>query len=187
MDLATYTLRDIAREVNLPESTIRYYRDAFAGYIPTVGLGRRRRYAPEALDIFRIIVDGFAQNLSREDIEVRLQEVTPQVSTTPVPAIPTSLRLHRHTPVQNQPTEQLIATIMDGERERRDVMWQLAREIGRMGEVLERQQMALVQITQHLDWGANRLLPSGQDGMPVPYTGPAPPVPNEGSLARELH
>jgi hypothetical protein len=76
---------------------------------------------------------------------------------------------------------------MDGERERRDVMWQLAREIVRMGEVLERQQMALVQITQHLDWGANRMLPPGQDGLPVPYTGPAPPVPNESSLASELH
>ena len=187
MDSQTYTLRDIAREVNLPESTIRYYRDAFAAYIPTVGLGRRRRYAPEALDIFRMIVDGFAQSLSREDIEARLQEVLPQVSTTPVPAAPTALRLHRHTPVQNQPTEQLIATIMDGERERRDVMWQLAREIVRMGEVLERQQMALVQITQHLDWGANRMLPAGQDGLPVPYTGPAPPVPNESSLANELH
>jgi DNA-binding transcriptional MerR regulator len=187
MDGPTYTLRDIAREVNLPESTIRYYRDTFAGYIPTVGLGRRRRYAPEALDLFRIIVDGFAQNLSREDVEVRLQEASPQVSTTPLPPASTALRLHHQTPVQNQPTEQLIATIMDGERERRDVMWQLAREIVRMGEVLERQQMALVQITQHLDWGANRMLQPGPGGMPVPYTGPAPPVPNESSLASELH
>ena len=67
--------------------------------------------------------------------------------------------------------------------------WQLAREIVRMGEVLERQQMTLVQITQHLDWGANRALPPGQNVSPVPYTGmtPAqPPVPDESSLAREL-
>ncbi|MBI4502559.1 MAG: MerR family transcriptional regulator [Gemmatimonadetes bacterium] len=188
MEQRTYTLREVARELGLPESTVRYYRDAFALYIPTVGLGRRRRYPEDALDVFRIIAHGFAQNMAREDIEARIQHGEPRVSSQAVTqAAP--MRVHRRTPDSGTPTEELVSTIMDSERERRDVMWQLAREIVRMGEVLERQQMTLVQITQHLDWGANRALPPGQDLSPVPYSGmtPAqPPVPDEGSLAREL-
>jgi DNA-binding transcriptional MerR regulator len=183
MDVPAYTLREIARELNLPESTIRYYRDAFAAYIPTVGMGRRRRYPAEALELFRTIAAGYSQNLSREEIESNLPAPTYVEQTE---TKPTALRLHRQPPPP--PPEQIVA-MMDSERERRDVMWQLAREIVRMGEVLERQQLALMQITQHLDWGANRALPP-VPGLPVPYTGapvaPAPPRPDEQELAREL-
>ena len=188
MDSPTVTLREIARDMNLPESTIRYYRDSFSQYIPTVGLGRRRRYPADALELFRIISQGYAQNWSREDIEARLAEIAPANAGSPPAAPSTSLRLHRQTPAASQPTEELMATMMDGERERRDVMWQLAREIVRMGEVLERQQMALMQITQHLDWGSRAIAPI--PGLPMPYLGPqgqAPGVPDETALAKELH
>src|SRR5947208_8285610 len=84
MESRNYTLREIARELNLPESTIRYYRDAFEAYIPAVGMGRRRRYPAEALDILRVIADGFAGNLAREDIEVQIQQVTPSSRTSAV-------------------------------------------------------------------------------------------------------
>src|SRR5262245_27904038 len=98
MDGAGYTLREIARELNLPESTIRYYRDALAAYIPTVGLVRRRPYPADALDIFRTIADGYSQNLSREDIEANLpgEVARAEPRTTP-------LRLHRHVPVAVAP------------------------------------------------------------------------------------
>ncbi len=187
MESASYTLRDIARELNLPESTIRYYRDLFALYIPTEGMGRRRRYPAQALDLFRIIADGYSQNLAREEIEARVQGVAPALEVPPQGTRPTPLRLHRQAPVASQPTDQLVATIMDGERERRDVMWQLAREIVRMGEVLERQQVALVQISQQLD---GRALMPGTSMTPVPYASevPAPPAaPEESALAQELH
>lgn len=187
MDGPTFTLREIAREMNLPESTIRYYRDSFALYIPAVGLGRRRRYPAAALDLFRIIAEGYSQNWTREDIEARLGEISPPAASQSQPlARPgNALRLHRQTPVSPRPTEELVATLLDEERERRDVMWQLAREIVRMGEVLERQQLALMQITQHLDWGSRALPPI--PGLPVPYTGErAPAVPDESALASEL-
>lgn len=45
---ALHTLREIARTLGLPESTVRYYRDAFSSYVPTVGRGWRRRYPPAA-------------------------------------------------------------------------------------------------------------------------------------------
>ncbi len=190
MNGATYTLREIAGELNLPESTIRYYRDAFASHIPTVGLGRRRRYPTEAIEVFRVITEGYAHSLSREEIEVRVQQVAPPVTSTPEVTQTTALRLHRQAPIASQSTEALMATMMDGERERRDVMWQMTRELVRMGEVLDRQAMALVQITQHLEWGGNRALPPGQGVAPVPYTGgvvPAAPVRDEAALAKELH
>src|SRR5260370_42641922 len=135
----SYTLREIAREMNLPESTLRYYRDAFELFIPTVGLGRRRRYPSPAREIFQLIAEGFAQNLAREDIESRIQEVAPAAATRAV-ARAAPVRIQRQSDA-GAPTEELVSTIIDSERERRDIMWQLAREIVRMGEVLERQQM----------------------------------------------
>ena len=59
------TVREIARELGLPESTVRYYRDAFAGYLPAVGTGRRRRYPLEAIPLLRVVADGYAQNRAR--------------------------------------------------------------------------------------------------------------------------
>ena len=190
MNGATYTLREIAGELNLPESTVRYYRDTFAAYIPTVGLGRRRRYPAEATEVFRIITEGYAQSLSREAIEARVQQAVPPVTGEPLIPRTTALRLHRQAPVTSQPTEALMATMMEGERERRDVMWQMTRELVRMGEVLDRQQMALGQITQHLEWGGNRALAPGQGMAAVPYNGgsvPAAPVRDDAALAKELH
>lgn len=40
-------MREIARQCELPESTLRVYRDEFEAFLPAVGEGKRRRY-PEA-------------------------------------------------------------------------------------------------------------------------------------------
>ena len=63
---------EIARELGLPESTVRYYRDAFAGYLPAVGTGRRRRYPLEAIPLLRVVADGYAQNRARDQDYVEL-------------------------------------------------------------------------------------------------------------------
>lgn len=156
MDHAGYTIREIARELNLPESTIRYYRDAFALYLPTWGMGRRRRYPPEALELLRLIADGYAQSQTREQIEARVQEVAAPVAAArpaPRPTPPTR-------PVMN---EQMTATMLGDELERRDVMWQMAKEIVRIGERIERQHMLLGEIARRLELTSNRTLGSGFD------------------------
>ena len=62
------TLKDIAVELDLPESTLRKYRDAYPQFIPTVGSGRDRRYPPEASDVFMAIRKYRAyEHLSWED------------------------------------------------------------------------------------------------------------------------
>lgn len=194
MDAPAYTLREIARELSLPESTIRYYRDAFALYLPAVGLGRRRRYPAEALELFRVIAESYSQNLSREDIEAKLQAVAPQ-PTLPQPDAPgaappgTSLRLHSHTSLSGLQNEELVASILDGERDRREVMWQIAREIVRMGEAIERQQVVLSRIVQQVDVAANRALPAGSaEPAPGAESGSeaAEPGPTQEALAKEL-
>lgn len=66
------TIREIARRLDLPESNIRYYRDKFEKYLPSVGSGRKKRFKPEAMEIFEAIVQGLNQNLSSSEIEAGL-------------------------------------------------------------------------------------------------------------------
>jgi DNA-binding transcriptional MerR regulator len=149
-DTQLYTIREIAQELDLPESTVRYYRDAFPEHIATVGTGRRRRYPGEAIAVLRSIAGGYAKGQSREEIEAELFGGPPPMRARPKP---------RAAP---QATDELLATILDGERERREAMWQIAREIVRLGEAIERQQVVLGEITEQLMAQANRTLPPGE-------------------------
>lgn len=65
---ARLSIREIARRIDVPESTLRYYRNAFAAYIPTVGTGRSRRHPEDAVEIFRTISRFFAAGETRETI-----------------------------------------------------------------------------------------------------------------------
>ena len=71
------TIADIARQLGLAESTVRYYRDRFAEYIPAVGEGRARRYRPEALDVLRFIADAMRARTPAEDVKAALQASFP--------------------------------------------------------------------------------------------------------------
>jgi len=142
-DSRLYTIRDVARELGLPESTVRYYRNAFAAYLPSVGTGRRRRYPAEAIPLLRLVAEGYAQNRPRIEIEQALGDAgaTPGApkETMPVPARGFEADAGR---------DELLATILDGERERREVMWQMARELVRLGEAIERQQVVLARLAE---------------------------------------
>ncbi|MFH1538515.1 MAG: MerR family transcriptional regulator [bacterium] len=49
------TLKEIAKKINIPESSLRKYREIFEDFVPGVGSGRGRRYREEATGIFRDI------------------------------------------------------------------------------------------------------------------------------------
>ncbi|HEY8394946.1 MAG TPA: MerR family transcriptional regulator [Thermaerobacter sp.] len=68
------TLAEIARRLGLPESTVRYYRNRFRAYVPSVGEGKTRRYRPEALDVLRFVADAIRAGVPAEDIEAALRE-----------------------------------------------------------------------------------------------------------------
>jgi len=67
------SLREVGRQLDIPPSTIVYYKDKFNKYIPSEGSGgRRRRYPLEVLEIFRRIREMFNDNWSTEQIEREL-------------------------------------------------------------------------------------------------------------------
>jgi predicted RNase H-like nuclease (RuvC/YqgF family) len=73
MDKRFISLREVGRQLEIPPSTIVYYKDKFAKYIPSVGgEGRRCRYPLEVLEIFRRIRKMFNDNWSTEQIEREL-------------------------------------------------------------------------------------------------------------------
>ena len=66
------TIKEISDILKIPESTLRFYRDRFAEYIPVIGHGRKRRYPETAIEIFRIIAESYERNMTAEDIAERL-------------------------------------------------------------------------------------------------------------------
>jgi DNA-binding transcriptional MerR regulator len=50
------TIAEIAKRYALPESTVRFYCKRFRAYLPNQGQGKRRRYLPEALEVFEAIL-----------------------------------------------------------------------------------------------------------------------------------
>ena len=66
MDLLTLTA--IAEQLNISESTVRYYARKFAKVLPSIGEGRQKRYRPEAVDVLRIIAEMFKENRTSTDI-----------------------------------------------------------------------------------------------------------------------
>ena len=133
------TLKQLAEQLGLPESTVRYYRDTYIDQIPSVGTGRRRRYPPEAVAILRTIAEGYASGSSRSQVQVGLSRTSgavPVINETPAP---------QHT-LDHVTNLDLLAAILDGEREQRDALWQMAKEIVRLSEVLQDQDKVITDI-----------------------------------------
>lgn len=73
MEKRFISLREVGRRLDIPPSTIVYYKDKFSQFIPSEGGGgRRRRYPVEVLEIFRRIREMFNSNWSTEQIEREL-------------------------------------------------------------------------------------------------------------------
>lgn len=131
IDTPLYSVRQLANALSLPESTVRYYRDSYSSYLTVVGTGPRRLYPFDTLERLRVIKDGYARGLGRSAIEAKLSEFE----------LPNGQSGNGSTSLAKY--EDVLATILDGERERREAMWQVAREIVRLGEAIERQQVLL--------------------------------------------
>ncbi len=72
------TIKEIARRLEVPESNIRYYRDRFQEFLPTVGQGRKKRYKSQALEVFRFIVKAYQKDQSTDQISHLLQQSFPR-------------------------------------------------------------------------------------------------------------
>jgi len=77
------TIADIAKTLGIPESTVRFYRDRFEKFIPSVGSGRQKRYRPETLDVIRYIAEAYKRNEPHWQIEEALSRMVPINAETP--------------------------------------------------------------------------------------------------------
>lgn len=161
-DTTLYGLCELAREVGLPESTTRYYRDVFAPFVPSVGMGRKRRYPPEAVATIRFIAESFAAGITRDEIYQRLS-VEPENERTNAEVLPQSSRVFP----QHENADRTMNSLLEGEREQRELMWQMVRELSRFGDAIERQHYILSELVEHVFHGADRQLPAAQDEAEV--------------------
>ncbi|MGA3602949.1 hypothetical protein [Lysinibacillus agricola] len=66
MEKELLTMAQIAKQLNLAESTARFYRDRFEDFIPSIpstGEGRKKRYP------LRFIAEGFNRNLTAMELQ----------------------------------------------------------------------------------------------------------------------
>ncbi|MGD0484022.1 MAG: MerR family transcriptional regulator, partial [Gemmatimonadales bacterium] len=148
-DEPLFTLRELADQLSLPESTVRYYRDAFLDHIPSVGTGRRRRYPPAALAVLRSVAKGYSSGLSHAEILGRMDGPPAAPAAEPVGGAPKPRRRSAASDTAEVTNLDLLAAIVDGEREQREALWQMAQEIVRLTGVLENQEKVLTEIGEH--------------------------------------
>jgi hypothetical protein len=67
----------IAKRLNIPESTCRYYCRQYTDFLPSVGDGRGKRYKEGALEVLQIVVDMAKDNRSSTDIASNLRQQFP--------------------------------------------------------------------------------------------------------------
>ena len=66
-------MREIARQCELPESTLRVYRDEFEAFLPAVGEGKRRRYPEATQETLRQIAAWKKEGRASAEIRAELQ------------------------------------------------------------------------------------------------------------------
>lgn len=67
------SIADISKQLNIPQSNLRYYRDKYLDYIPYIGDGKKRRYKTEAIEVFRRIAILTAEGKTANDIAILLE------------------------------------------------------------------------------------------------------------------
>jgi DNA-binding transcriptional MerR regulator len=73
-----YSLKAIAKILEIPESTARFYRDRDSEFIPFRGKGRKRKYPKEAIAVLRFICECAERNLDAIDIKEALSDEFPK-------------------------------------------------------------------------------------------------------------
>ncbi|WP_272700969.1 MerR family transcriptional regulator [Desulfovibrio sp. Fe33] len=80
------SVAEIARELDLPESTVHYWKNRFAQHLPSVGRGRQKRFRPEAVDVFAAISRLLKEGHTARDVMDQLSRDYPlQADAVPAP------------------------------------------------------------------------------------------------------
>lgn len=89
------SVAEISRQLDVPESTVHYWKNRFAQYLPSVGQNRQKRFKPEAVEIFADISRMLKEGYSAKDVMDQLATtcaITPQAAdlSSPGAASPAS-------------------------------------------------------------------------------------------------
>ncbi|CCH49673.1 MerR family transcriptional regulator [Pseudodesulfovibrio piezophilus] len=71
------SVAEIARELELPESTVHYWKNRFAQHLPSVGRGRQKRFKPEAIEVFSTISRLLKEGHTARDVMDQLSQSYP--------------------------------------------------------------------------------------------------------------
>ncbi|SDF78598.1 MerR family transcriptional regulator [Sporomusa acidovorans] len=166
------SIKDISQELGIPQSTLRYYRDLFIEYLPATGEGKKKRFYPEAVEVFQAIAKGMHQNKSSDDIVndlnkrfTRFIEIDEsQDGSATYSQIGENGQLQALSPVeqldgsaimaviasQNQALQQIAATI-NVVNEQQEELYNLKQEVAKLEERLE------TELTDHFQLVDTRL------------------------------
>lgn len=73
---------EIARALDVPESTVHYWKNRFAQYLPSIGEGRQKRFRTEAVEIFGAIAGMLKLGHTAQDVMERLARQYPLTPTS---------------------------------------------------------------------------------------------------------
>ncbi|EFL52943.1 putative transcriptional regulator, MerR family [Solidesulfovibrio fructosivorans JJ]] len=76
-----YSVAAIAKLLDMPESTLHYWKNRFDAVLPSVGRGRSKRFRPEAVEVFQAIGRLLGQGLSAADVRAELMRQFPVNAT----------------------------------------------------------------------------------------------------------
>ena len=90
------TLQEIAKRLDMPPSTVRYYRNKYSEFMPEVKAGRYVKYEPEAIEIIKFIAAATAATKQQQEIKellsakyaLNIEENEPGESTTATATTP---------------------------------------------------------------------------------------------------
>ncbi|WP_320171965.1 MerR family transcriptional regulator [Maridesulfovibrio sp.] len=158
-DKKLLSIAEISRLLEVPESTLHYWKNRFAQYLPSSGHNRQKRFRPEALEAFRLISAMLKQGHTAEDVMAELSRRYPvnvsvdQGGTPPELPGPTSGQPTMEAAVQMAAAmgSEIAKSINDGLKglmacipaqtmlpdELQDSMDQTARNISEQGEALK--------------------------------------------------
>ncbi|WP_018124295.1 helix-turn-helix domain-containing protein [Desulfovibrio oxyclinae] len=71
------SVAEIARELDIPESTVHYWKNRFAQHLPSVGKGRQKRFKPEAVEVFSTISRMLKEGHTARDVMDSLSQSYP--------------------------------------------------------------------------------------------------------------
>lgn len=104
------SVAEIARELELPESTVHYWKNRFAQHLPSVGRGRQKRFKPEAIEIFSAISRLLKEGHTARDVMDQLSREYPLQAD----AVPAAVRSEPGAPVDAgslEPVMKMAASI----------------------------------------------------------------------------